>query len=80
MSRLLLDLLQGTLDTLVLKALFWGPRHGYALARWIRDTTDDGLNIEEGAPTPPFTGWNSVAGSMPSGDSPITIARPNTTI
>ena len=44
-----LDLLQGTLDVLVLKTLSWGPRHGYAIARWIRDTTDDVLRIEEGA-------------------------------
>jgi PadR family transcriptional regulator PadR len=44
-----LDLLQGTLDVLVLKTLSWGPRHGYAIARWIRQTTDDVLRIEEGA-------------------------------
>jgi transcriptional regulator len=44
-----LELLQGTLDVLVLKTLSWGPRHGYAIARWIRDTTDDVLRIEEGA-------------------------------
>ena len=44
-----LDLLQGTLDLLVLKALTWGPRHGYAVARWVRETTDDDLQIEEGA-------------------------------
>lgn len=44
-----LNLLQGTLDVLVLKALIWGPRHGYAVARWIRDTTDGRLEIEEGA-------------------------------
>ncbi|HEX9893277.1 MAG TPA: PadR family transcriptional regulator [Gemmatimonadales bacterium] len=44
-----LDLLQGTLDTLVLKALTWGPRHGYAVARWIRQTTRDELEVEEGA-------------------------------
>ena len=44
-----LDLLQGTLDVLVLKALAAGPRHGYAVARWIRETTDDTLQIEEGA-------------------------------
>ena len=44
-----LELLQGTLDVLVLKTLSWGPRHGYAIARWIRDTTDDLLRIEEGA-------------------------------
>jgi PadR family transcriptional regulator len=44
-----LDLLQGTLDTLVLKALAWEPRHGYAVARWIRDTTREELEVEEGA-------------------------------
>lgn len=44
-----LDLLQGTLDVLVLKTMSWGPRHGYAIARWIRDTTEDELHIEEGA-------------------------------
>jgi len=44
-----LELLQGTLDLLVLKTLTWGPRHGYAVARWISETTDDDLQIEEGA-------------------------------
>ena len=44
-----LNLLQGTLDILVLKALVFGPQHGYAVARWIRETTDDALQIEEGA-------------------------------
>jgi DNA-binding PadR family transcriptional regulator len=44
-----LDLLQGTLDLLILKTLTWGPMHGYAAARWISDTTDDDLQIEEGA-------------------------------
>src|SRR5512133_3834256 len=42
-------LLQGTLDLLVLKTLSWGPRHGYAVARWIEQTTDDALSIEEGS-------------------------------
>ena len=44
-----LDLLKGTLDVLVLKALTWGPRHGYAVARWIEETTDGTLQVEEGA-------------------------------
>jgi transcriptional regulator len=44
-----LDLYQGTLDLLVLKTLAWGPRHGYAVARWIADTTRDDLQVEEGA-------------------------------
>jgi transcriptional regulator len=44
-----LDLLQGTLDLLVHKTLAWGPMHGYAVARWIRETTDDELAVEDGA-------------------------------
>ena len=36
-----LDLLKGTLDVLVLKTLSWRSRHGYAVARWIAETTDD---------------------------------------
>jgi transcriptional regulator len=43
------DLLQGTLETLVLKALSWGPRHGYAIGRWIEQTTEATLAIEEGS-------------------------------
>lgn len=42
-------LLHGTLDLLVLKTLSWGPRHGYAIARWLEDTTADALRIEEGS-------------------------------
>ena len=44
-----LDLLQGTLDVLILKALTWGPRHGYAIAHWLRHTTAEALNVEDGA-------------------------------
>lgn len=43
------ELLQGTLDLLVLKTLAWGPRHGYGIARWLEDTTDDALKIAEGS-------------------------------
>lgn len=45
----LVELFQGTLDILVLKALVWGPRHGYAVARWIGERTDDALQVEDGA-------------------------------
>jgi PadR family transcriptional regulator PadR len=43
------ELLQGTLDVLILKALTWGPSHGYGVARWIQQVTDDALRIEEGS-------------------------------
>ncbi len=41
-------LLRGTLDLLVLKALAWGPRHGYAIAEWVKAVTDGDLLVEEG--------------------------------
>lgn len=44
-----LDLVRGTLDLLVLKALSWGPMHGLGVLRWIEQTTRDQLLIEEGA-------------------------------
>jgi len=43
------DVLRGTLDLLVLKSLSWGPAHGYGVARWIAQATDDALRIEEGS-------------------------------
>lgn len=43
------DLLQGTLDALVLKTLSWGPRHGYAIGRWLEDTSADTIKVEEGS-------------------------------
>src|SRR5437016_6188480 len=42
------DLLQGTLDMLVLKTLSRGATNGYAIARWIQYTTEDALQLEEG--------------------------------
>lgn len=44
-----LELLQGTLDVLVLRTLSWGPRHGYAVARWIKESSDDALEVEDRA-------------------------------
>ena len=43
------DQLRGTLEVLVLKTLTWGPRHGYAIARWLEDTTGEILRVEEGS-------------------------------
>jgi PadR family transcriptional regulator PadR len=44
-----LDLLQGTLDVLVLRALSWGRMHGYSIARFIRDGSDGKFRILDGA-------------------------------
>lgn len=43
------DLLHGTLDTLVLKTLSWGPMHGYAIAEWIEQRGDGSLVIVDAA-------------------------------
>lgn len=43
-----IGLLQGTLDFLILKTLSNGPMHGFQIARWIQQATEDMLRIEEG--------------------------------
>ena len=49
MPRDEVDILQGTLDMLVLKTLSWGPMHGYAILAWLRRVTDGALRIEDAA-------------------------------
>ena len=44
-----LDLLRGTLDLMLLKALAWQPMHGYAAARWVRAASKEALGIEDRA-------------------------------
>jgi hypothetical protein len=43
------ELRKGALDVLILKAVSWGPAHGYGVSRWIRETTGGTLSVEEGA-------------------------------
>ena len=47
-ERSQLDVVRGTLDVLILKALIWGSLHGYAITDLIRRQTDEALLIEEG--------------------------------
>src|ERR671919_1820909 len=42
------EILRGTFDLLILRALSWGPAHGYAIARWIEQATNDVLAVGEG--------------------------------
>jgi transcriptional regulator len=44
-----LDLLQGTLDVLILRTLLHGPSHGHAIAKHIQRTSEDVLQIETGS-------------------------------
>ena len=43
------DLLQGTLDMLILKSLVSGSKHGYGVAKWIQVVTNESLKVEEGS-------------------------------
>ena len=63
------DILRGTLDLLILKALSWGPAHGYAVARWIEQATADVLAVGEGTLYPALhrleeRGWISASWGM----------------
>ena len=44
-----LELLQGTLDLLILQTLLWGPDHGYGIAQRIRAGSSDALQVETGS-------------------------------
>jgi PadR family transcriptional regulator PadR len=44
-----LELLQGTLDFIILQTLRWGPRHGYGLAQMIRANSQNMLQVETGS-------------------------------
>ena len=48
MDDLDVNLTRGTLDLLILKALSWGPRHGYAVSDWIGQATGSALQLGEG--------------------------------
>lgn len=49
MPRESIDVLQGSLDLLVLRTLNWGPRHGYAILNWLRQSTGGALQIVDAA-------------------------------
>ena len=66
------DLLQGTLDLLILKTLGTGPQHGWAIARRIQQVSDDVLQVTQGSLYPALhrleaQGW--VKGSWQSSDT-----------
>ncbi|MEZ4424155.1 MAG: PadR family transcriptional regulator [Gemmatimonadota bacterium] len=44
-----MELIRGTLDLLILRTLSWGPMHGYAISRWIRERSGDVLELTQGA-------------------------------
>jgi len=44
-----IEILQGTLDFIVLQTLRWGPRHGYGIAQMIRASSKDALQVDTGS-------------------------------
>ena len=69
------ELLHGTLDALILKTLARGPRHGYAIARWIEDTSGDAVLIEDGSLYPASIACRSRVGGGPNGARRSRTAR-----
>jgi PadR family transcriptional regulator, regulatory protein PadR len=69
------DLLQGTLDLLVLRTLLFGPMHGHGIAKAIQRHSDDLLQVEHGSLYPAFhrlvrkgwltAGWEETATGRP---------------
>lgn|SRR5262245_54163944 len=49
MAILKKERLYGTLDALILKTLAGGPRHGYAIAKWLEDRSGESITVEEGS-------------------------------
>ena len=65
-DRSRVDLLQGTLDLLILRTLLFGPAHGHAIARHIKQTSEELLRIETGSLYPALhrlegRGWISAS-------------------
>jgi transcriptional regulator len=63
------DLIQGTLNVLILKTLSWGPMNGYAIAQYVRDATAGDIALEEGALYPALhrmehRGWIAASWGM----------------
>jgi hypothetical protein len=70
------DLLQGTLDLLILKTVAIGPAHGHTIAHVIEHQSEDVLQIEHGSLYPALTGSRIAAGSCRSGAPPKQPSRP----
>ena len=64
-----LDLLQGTLDMLILKAVSLSPLHGYGILLRIQQISKERLEIQQGSLYPAFTGLNITVGSRAHGES-----------
>ena len=69
-----IELLQGTLDLIVLQTLRWGPRHGYGIAQMIRASSRDVLQVDTGSLYPALHRLERAARSPPFGRRPRTAS------
>jgi DNA-binding PadR family transcriptional regulator len=79
MPRAPSEMLQGTVDVLILRTLSWQPMHGYGISAWVRERSRDVLSIEGAALYQAFTDSSENASSSRRGDSRRTIARRSST-
>ena len=70
------DLLQGTLDMLILKAVSLGPRHGYGVLLRIQEISGQRLEIQQGSLYPALYRLERQASSRANGGNPRTSGRP----
>jgi hypothetical protein len=73
------DLVQGTLDLLILKTISLEPKHGWAIAKRIQQISNEVLLVQQGSLYPPCIAWNSRVGSPPTGQKARPAARPSFT-
>jgi PadR family transcriptional regulator, regulatory protein PadR len=69
-KELRIEIMQGTLDMLILRTLLLGPAHGHEIAKHIQRTTDDVLQVEHGSLYPALhrlerKGWVTAKWEMP---------------
>ena len=75
-----IELLQGTLDMIVLQTLRWGPRHGYGIAQMIRATSREALQVETGSLYPALhrlekQGWISADWDLSENGQRVRVYR-----
>ena len=75
-SPLQSDMVQGTLDLLILQTLSAAPAHGHTIAYSIERRSEDVLQVEHGSPYPALHRLEDRAGSLRSGARRKTIAAP----
>jgi hypothetical protein len=70
-----IELLQGTLDLIILQTLRWGAMHGYGISQMIRSRSGELFKVETGSLSiRPCTAWSARAGSRRSGPGRKTIS------